>query len=170
MLDTTIHENYIDLPRSNTISEANPTLSVITWKLQHQVLLENSDLQAAVNALSDRNDVGTFNLILKQRKYHHAVLNTACQRAMKFGKVNFVALFLRHGAAPSPEELVHKMIRFCEHPTIQQYLCGWTKENWITTELTSVEWHYDCTKEKVTILTMQHELYIDSATLSGDLV
>ena len=144
---------YIDLPRSNATSEIS-TLSMITWKLQHQVLLENSDLKAAVNVLSDRNNVSTLNLMLKQRKYHHAILNTACQMAMQLGKVNFVALLLRYGATPSPEELVHKMIRFCEHPTIQQYLCGWTKENWITIdpELTSVdpEWHYDCTKEKVT--------------------
>jgi hypothetical protein len=127
--------------------------NAVTWKLQHRVPLvqENIDLKAAVDALSDRNDVSTLNLMLKQREYRHEVLNTACQMAMQLEKVNFVALLLRHGATPSPEELVHKMIKFCEHPTIQQYLCGWTKENWITTdpELPSMEWHCDYTKEKV---------------------
>ncbi len=139
------------MPRSNTASEANPTLTFITRKLQHQVPLKSSDLKAAVNALSDRNDVSTLNLMLKQREYHHTILNTACQMAMQLKKLNFVALFLRHGATPSTEELVHKMIRFCEHPTIQQYLCGWSKEKWITTdpELPSMEWHRDYTKEKV---------------------
>ena len=81
------------------------------------------------------------------------MLNAACQTAIQLGKINFVALLLRHGATPSLAELVHEMIRFCEHPTIQQYFCGWSKENWTADDpdlkLTSMEWHYDYSKEKV---------------------
>ena len=116
------------------------------------MFISYKDLEAAVNSLSDRNDVSTVNLMLKQREYPHSVLNTACHMAMQLEKINFVALLLRHGATPSPADLVHKMIRYCEHPTIIQYLCGWTKENWTTSdpELASLEWHCDYIKEKVT--------------------
>lgn len=139
------------MPSSNPTSEANPTLTLITGKLQHKIPLKNGDLKAAINALSDRNDVCTVNFMLKQQEYPQVVLNAACHMAMQLEKINFVALLLQHGATPSPTELVQKMTRFCEHPTIQQYLSGWTKENWIANdpELTSVEWHYDYTKEKV---------------------
>ena len=129
-----------------------------TGKLQNTISLKNDDLEAAVNSLSDRDDVSTLHLMLKQREYPHAVLNTACQTAMQLEKISFVALLLRHGATPSPAELVQKMTRFCEHPTIQQYLCGWTKENWTTNdpELTSMEWHYDYIKEKVIAQLLVH--------------
>ena len=112
---------------------------------------KNDDLESAVTSLSDRNDVSTLNLMLKQQQYPHAMLDTACQKAMQLEKINFVALLLRCGATPSPAELVQKMTRFCEHPTIQHYLCGWSKENWTTNnpDLTSMEWHYDYVKEKV---------------------
>ena len=142
------------MPRSSSTGEDNPILIWITKKLQRKLLLRNSDLIAAVSALSDGNDVRILDLMLKQREYPQTTLNKACQMAMQFEKINFVALFLRHGATPSAGELVQKMTRFCEHPTIQQYLNGWTKENWITNdpELTSMEWHYDYIKEKVNIV------------------
>ena len=128
----------------------NPTLALITEKLQRRVLLTNNDLEDAVKFLLDEN-VHELNLMLKQRDYPHAVLNTACQIAMQLEKINFVALLLRHGATPSPTKLVHKMTRFCEHPTFQQYLSGWTKKNWMASdpELNSMEWHCDYTNEKV---------------------
>ena len=136
---------------SNTTSEANTMLTVTTGKLQTEISPKNDDLEATIKSLSDRNDTSTFNLMLKQKEYPHAMLNTACQMAMQLENINFVALLLRHGATPSATELVQKMTRFCEHPTIQQYLCGWTKENWNNPELSSVEWNYDYVKEKVII-------------------
>ena len=141
-----------DLPRTLTTNAIDSNSRLIERQLQLGKPLKNSDLEDAVTLLP-LSRVCTLKLVLKQREFPCTTLNTACQKAMHLEKIDFVALLLKHGATPSPSKLVHEMIRFCEHPTIQQYLNGWTTTEWATSnpKLDSEEWYYDYTKEKVCI-------------------
>ena len=140
-------KSKIDLPRILTTSVTDSTL--IEKKLHLGKSSKSSDLVKSVTSLP----LSSVELMLKQREFPCTMLNTACQKAMYLEKIDFVVLLLKHGATPSPSKLVHNMIRFCEHPTIQQYLNGWTTMEWGTSnmKLDSEEWYYDYAKEKVCI-------------------
>lgn len=107
-------------------------------------------LLESVESLLDTN-VHELKCTLEQREFSHSELNVACLKAMDLSKINFVTLLLRHGATPSSSQLVSKMKKSCEHPTILQYLSGWTTTDWANAVLDSdlEVWNYDYAEEKV---------------------
>ena len=109
--------------------------------------LSRSLLESVESSLD--TNVHELKCTLEQREFSHSELNVACLKAMDLSKINFVALLLRHGATPSSSQLVSKIKKSCEHPTILQYLSGWTTTDWASTVLDSEVWCYDYAEEKV---------------------